>query len=87
MSFLLSSFLGVPVSGTIGLLSLSLRWVVFAFHSTWELSLSWAPAVVGLLAGGPYRGCFSLIKSESRHHRCQASVCSSVLSRHSKDVE
>ena len=27
----------------------------------------------------PRRGCFSQVKSESWHHRCQASVCFSVL--------
>jgi len=27
----------------------------------------------------PRRGCFSQVISESRHHRCHASVCSSVL--------
>ena len=27
----------------------------------------------------PHGGCFSQVKSESWHHRCQASVCFSVL--------
>ena len=51
VNFLLSSFFGVPVSSTMGLLSLSLPWVFFASASTTEASLSWAPAALGLLAG------------------------------------
>ena len=49
------------------------------------LLLLWELHTVGLLLclaswWGPRRGCFSQVKSESRHHRCQANVVSSVLS-------
>ena len=35
--------------------------------------------MLGLLLAGPCRGGFSQVKPESWHHRCQVSVCSSVL--------
>ena len=45
MSFLLSSFIAVPVSSTMGL---PLRWVSMPSASSAGASLSWAPAVFGL---------------------------------------
>ena len=45
MSFLLSSFLVVPVSSTMGL---PLRWVSSPSASSTGTSLSWAPVVLGL---------------------------------------
>ena len=45
MSFLLSSFLVVPVSST---MSLPLRWVSSPSASSTGTSLSWAPVVLGL---------------------------------------
>ena len=45
MSFLLSSFFAVPVSGTMGL---PLRWVSSPSASSAGASLSWAPVVLGL---------------------------------------
>ena len=73
VSFLLSSFFTVPVSNTMGL---PLHWVFFTFcfycGSFTDLGscCAWP-----LLRGG----CFRQVKSESRHHRCHASVCSSVF--------
>ena len=48
MSFLLSSFFAVLVSSTMGL---PLRWVSSPSASSAGASLSWAPAVLGLLHG------------------------------------
>ena len=73
VSFLPSLFFAVPVSSTIGL---PLRWIFFTFHlyrrSFAELGSSCAWPL-------PHEGCFSQVKSESRHHRCHTSVCFSVL--------
>ena len=56
MSFLLSLFFTVPVSSTLGFLLLPLHWVFFilSFYSSEspEISLSLAPAVLGLLLSG-----------------------------------
>ena len=43
--------------------------------------------MLGLLLVGPRWGCYSQVKSESRHHSCQASVYSSVLSCCNKELE
>ena len=63
----------VPVSSTMGL---PLRWIFFAFRlyhgSFTELGSGCAWPL-------PHGGCFSQVISESRHHRCHASVCSSIL--------
>ena len=63
----------VPVFSTMGL---PLRWIFFTFHlyrgSFAELGSSCAWPL-------PHEGCFSQVTSESRPHRCHASVCSSVL--------
>ena len=79
MTFLLSLFFAVLVSSTMGL---PLRWVSSPSASSAGASLSWAPAVLGL-----FQGCFSQVKSKSRHHRCQANVVSSVLSHLNKNLK
>ena len=73
MGFLLSSFFAALVSSTTGL---PLRWVFFTFAFTTGASLRWVPACA---RPPPRGGCFSQVKPESRHHRCQESVCSSVF--------
>ena len=55
----------------------------------WELLLSWAPAVLGFLLAG---GCAEVVSarlnpSHTWHHKCPASVCSSVLSRPQQGFE
>ena len=40
----------------------------------WEILRSWSPAVLGLLFVGECQRCFSQVKSESGHHRCQGSM-------------
>ena len=95
MSFLLSSFSVLLVSSTMGLSSLPLRWVFFAFHFYLRsFGRGGLLLCVASSLRGPRRGCLSQVKPESWHHRCQASVCSSVasvcssvLSRHNKDLE
>ena len=82
VSFLLSSFFGVPVSSTMGLLSLPLRWVFFASAPTVEASLSWAPAMLGLLGAEVVSARLNLSHSTID----VGSVCSSVLSHHNKDL-
>ena len=64
-------------------------WAGFSWcsASTVGASQSWAPVVLGLFLVGPHRGCFSQVKSESRHHRCQANVVSSVLSCLNKNLK
>ena len=73
VSFLPSLFFAVPVSSTMGL---PLRWIFFTFclyrGSFAELGSCCAWPL-------PHGGCFSQVISESRHHRCHESVCSSVL--------
>ena len=86
MSFILSLFFTVLVSSTIGLVTSLVLGFLCVLLLPWELSLSWIPAVLGLLAG-PCRSCFSQVKSESWHHRCQSCVCSSVLSHQNKDLK
>ena len=78
-----------------GLSSLPLRWVFFAFHFYLRsFGRGGLLLCVASSLRGPRRGCLSQVKPESWHHRCQASVCSSVasvcssvLSRHNKDLE
>ena len=71
-----------------GLLSVPLLWVFFTFRF-YHGSFHWVGLLLCLASPwqGPRRGCFSQVKSESWHHRCQASVCSLVLSCHNKDLE
>ena len=72
MSFLFSLFFAVPVSSMMGL---PLRWVSFAFRFyRGSFAESGSRCAWPLLRGG----YFSQVKPESRHHRRQASVCSSV---------
>ena len=73
VSFLLSSFFTVPVSGTMGL---PLLWV-----SLPSASSARSFTELGSCCAWPllHRGWFSQVKSESWHHRCHVSVCSSVL--------
>ena len=63
----------VPVSSTMGL---PLCWIFFTFHlyhgSFTELGSGCAWPL-------PRGDCFSQVTSESRHHRCHASVGSSIL--------
>ena len=69
----------VPVSSTVGFLSLPLCWVffVFSFHH-------WSFCVVGLLLclasalQGLSQGYFSQVKSKKRHHICQRSEVKSL---------
>ena len=63
----------VPVSSTMGL---PLRWILFAFCL---YRRSFAELGSGCAWPLPRRGCFSQVISESRHHRCRASVCFSIL--------
>ena len=63
----------VPVSSTMGL---PLRWIFFAFRL---YRGSFAELGSGRAWPLPRGDCFSQIISESRHHRCHASVCSSIL--------
>ena len=63
----------VPVSSTMGL---PLRWIFFAFHL---YRGSFAELGSGCVWPLPRGGCFSQVISESRHHRCRASVCFSIL--------
>ena len=88
VSFLLSSFFAVLVSSTLGFLSFPLCWVFFVlrFHCKSFPQVGLLLCLASSLLG-PRQGCFSQVKSESRHHRCQVSVRSSVLCHHNKDLE
>ena len=65
----------VPVSSTLGFLSLPLHWVfsAFSFHHG---SFCWVGLLLYLVSAswGQSWGCFSQVISEKWHHRCQGSV-------------
>ena len=75
LSFLPSLTFAVPVSSTLGFLSLPLRWLFFLFHFH-----RGSVRCVGLLlclasaSQGLSQGCFSRVKYESQHYRCRG-VC------------
>ena len=75
VSFLLTSFFAVLVSSMLGFLSLPLCWVFFVLSSH-RGRFCWVGLLLCLASSlrGPHRGCFSQVKSKSRHHRCWGSV-------------
>ena len=81
-------FFSVPISSTLGFLSLPLHWVffTFSFHSRSFCQVGLLQCLASSMKGLCW-GCFSQLKWESGHHRCWGSVISSVLSRHNKDLK
>ena len=75
VSFLLSLFFTVLVSIMLGFLSVPLCWVFFSFHS-YRGGFQQVGLLLCLASSlqGPCGDCFSQVKSESQHHRCQGSV-------------
>ena len=65
----------VPVSSTLGFMSLPLRWVFFLFHFH-RGSFRWVGLLLCLASAsqGLSQGCFSWVKYKSQHHRCPG-VC------------
>ena len=68
-----AEFFTVPVYSTMGL---PLHCIFFTFHLYRRSFTELGSCCAWLL---PCGGCFSQVTSESRHHRCHSSVCSSVL--------
>ena len=81
MSFLLSSFLPVPFSSTMGLPQ---RWVSSSSASSTGALLSWAPAVLGLF-------CAEIVSARLNPSHGTIDVMRvyvlGSLSRHNKDLE
>ena len=67
--------LAVPVSSTLGFLSLPLHWVSFTF-SFHRVSCCQGGLLLGLVSAslGPSGGCFSQVPSETLHQICPESV-------------
>ena len=82
MSFLLSSFFAVLVSSMIGLLSVPLHWVFFAFSAELGSCCAWLP---------PCRGCAEVVSARlnpSQGTRDVRRVYGSLfLSHHNNDLE
>ena len=87
VSFLLSSFFTVPVSSTMGLLSLPLCWFL-CVQLPPRLLLSWARAVLGLFLAGAaprlFQPGYIRVTAPSMSGEC---VISLVLSRHNKNLK
>ena len=63
----------VPVSRTLLVTSPALGFLRVQLPP-WELSPSWAPAMLAFHLSGPSQDCFSQVKSETQHHICQRRV-------------
>ena len=75
LSSLLSCFFAVPVSSTLGILSLPLCWVLltFSFHRRSFRQVGLLLCLASSLQGS-CQGCLTQVKYESGHHRCRGSV-------------